>query len=140
MTTIAISTDKLSPAYAVSGRHFSLTQLCAFTILNQSYIDAMEIGTELAIKIKFYQSQMTNASVSYSNDVVSKFVSLISVGSNFSTLVKTYVDMEASKIPSALNNAAEKKLILQLTQSLSCLLYTSPSPRDATLSRMPSSA
>ena len=26
------------------------------------------------------------------------------------------------------------------TASLSCLLYTSPSPRDATLSRMPSSA
>ena len=26
------------------------------------------------------------------------------------------------------------------TQPLSCLLYTSPSPRDATLSRMPSSA
>ena len=25
-------------------------------------------------------------------------------------------------------------------KSLSCLLYTSPSPRDATLSRMPSSA
>ena len=28
----------------------------------------------------------------------------------------------------------------QLGQSLACLLYTSPSPRDATLSRMPSSA
>ena len=27
-----------------------------------------------------------------------------------------------------------------LDQSHSCLLYTSPSPRDATLSRMPSSA
>ena len=27
-----------------------------------------------------------------------------------------------------------------LTQSTACLLYTSPSPRDATLSRMPSSA
>ena len=27
-----------------------------------------------------------------------------------------------------------------LAQMLSCLLYTSPSPRDATLSRMPSSA
>ena len=26
------------------------------------------------------------------------------------------------------------------TQAISCLLYTSPSPRDATLSRMPSSA
>ena len=29
---------------------------------------------------------------------------------------------------------------LTIAQSLSCLLYTSPSPRDATLSRMPSSA
>ena len=27
-----------------------------------------------------------------------------------------------------------------LTESYNCLLYTSPSPRDATLSRMPSSA
>eukprot|EP00830_Metopus_es_P005153 TRINITY_DN14783_c0_g1_i1.p1 TRINITY_DN14783_c0_g1~~TRINITY_DN14783_c0_g1_i1.p1 ORF type:complete len:131 (+),score=23.06 TRINITY_DN14783_c0_g1_i1:3-395(+) len=33
------------------------------------------------------------------------------------------------------------KQILSLSQSLNtCLLYTSPSPRDATLSRMPSSA
>ena len=30
--------------------------------------------------------------------------------------------------------------ILPTEQSLICLLYTSPSPRDATLSRMPSSA
>ena len=29
---------------------------------------------------------------------------------------------------------------LQGHQAMSCLLYTSPSPRDATLSRMPSSA
>ena len=29
---------------------------------------------------------------------------------------------------------------LDIAQSSSCLLYTSPSPRDATLSRMPSSA
>ena len=31
-------------------------------------------------------------------------------------------------------------LIEKLTLLMSCLLYTSPSPRDATLSRMPSSA
>ena len=30
--------------------------------------------------------------------------------------------------------------ISYLSQFISCLLYTSPSPRDATLSRMPSSA
>ena len=29
---------------------------------------------------------------------------------------------------------------MEVERSLSCLLYTSPSPRDATLSRMPSSA
>ena len=29
---------------------------------------------------------------------------------------------------------------VSITHPLSCLLYTSPSPRDATLSRMPSSA
>ena len=31
-------------------------------------------------------------------------------------------------------------LIFALVLSVACLLYTSPSPRDATLSRMPSSA
>ena len=30
--------------------------------------------------------------------------------------------------------------VLAIARTLSCLLYTSPSPRDATLSRMPSSA
>ena len=33
-----------------------------------------------------------------------------------------------------------KKQINKLKRKCTCLLYTSPSPRDATLSRMPSSA
>ena len=33
-----------------------------------------------------------------------------------------------------------KRQIAMVFQSYACLLYTSPSPRDATLSRMPSSA
>ena len=38
-------------------------------------------------------------------------------------------------------DASEKaQLLTFLRQSQGCLLYTSPSPRDATLSRMPSSA
>ena len=32
------------------------------------------------------------------------------------------------------------KILVGVEQPTSCLLYTSPSPRDATLSRMPSSA
>ena len=35
---------------------------------------------------------------------------------------------------------ADDKQILLVAQTRACLLYTSPSPRDATLSRMPSSA
>ena len=34
----------------------------------------------------------------------------------------------------------EKVIVLCNEEDLICLLYTSPSPRDATLSRMPSSA
>ena len=37
-----------------------------------------------------------------------------------------------------MNSVSEYKI--QVTQHMHCLLYTSPSPRDATLSRMPSSA
>ena len=33
-----------------------------------------------------------------------------------------------------------EKVIYDIAKAANCLLYTSPSPRDATLSRMPSSA
>ena len=39
-----------------------------------------------------------------------------------------------------LNKANISYAILGKEESCTCLLYTSPSPRDATLSRMPSSA
>ena len=46
--------------------------------------------------------------------------------------------------PGTLNPKNSKYILDNLNfgiaQSLNCLLYTSPSPRDATLSRMPSSA
>ena len=50
--------------------------------------------------------------------------------------------------PEAIEKAEDRKLFraamdsigLESARSCTCLLYTSPSPRDATLSRMPSSA
>ena len=39
-----------------------------------------------------------------------------------------------------LSGDASEKEIRDILIALNCLLYTSPSPRDATLSRMPSSA
>ena len=38
------------------------------------------------------------------------------------------------------DRATINEIILETIASKGCLLYTSPSPRDATLSRMPSSA
>ena len=46
-------------------------------------------------------------------------------------------------IPLLLEQYGDKKehpMLVTLREGMICLLYTSPSPRDATLSRMPSSA
>ena len=49
-----------------------------------------------------------------------------------------------NNVPRAATELAKQwrmdKMLRQLEALLTCLLYTSPSPRDATLSRMPSSA
>ena len=59
---------------------------------------------------------------------------LLSVGVVFAKDIKSY-----SEIPEDANPNYEV-LEHYLKKYISCLLYTSPSPRDATLSRMPSSA
>ena len=48
-------------------------------------------------------------------------------------------DMFIIKIP-IFGNLIEKNILARTTRTLGCLLYTSPSPRDRTRSRMPSSA
>ena len=56
--------------------------------------------------------------------------------------LKTIVDLKKYPIHD-LNSPIIKNLVKKCKEELdqySCLLYTSPSPRDATLSRMPSSA
>ena len=56
------------------------------------------------------------------------------------------IDVEASKIHGLTNSFLKDKpvfeeIYIELREYISnCLLYTSPSPRDAQLSRMPSSA
>ena len=51
---------------------------------------------------------------------------------------KSFYKMEGSpSLISKINKIIEES---EIDVTMSCLLYTSPSPRDATLSRMPSSA
>ena len=51
----------------------------------------------------------------------------------FSTLKEIYVER-------LVDNMSTKDLVQYVTNDIGCLLYTSPSPRDRTRSRMPSSA
>ena len=50
------------------------------------------------------------------------------------------VNMVACQVAHSLFNVPSKVARVRSQSYLDCLLYTSPSPRDATLSRMPSSA
>ena len=57
------------------------------------------------------------------------------------TLGIILVEVNLSKIEKAWIDASEAVIVIDhLDQVLICLLYTSPSPRDGLLSRMPSSA
>ena len=53
------------------------------------------------------------------------------------------IEKLANRLSIVMLNAVRPQQMVEFTtgtKSISCLLYTSPSPRDATLSRMPSSA
>ena len=58
------------------------------------------------------------------------------------TLMKTRIEEHPEYLTTILDNPVEllEKIKTLTHDAISCLLYTSPSPRDATLSRMPSSA
>ena len=53
-------------------------------------------------------------------------------------LERVGIPEQAYKYPSGLSGGQQQRVAI--ARALACLLYTSPSPRDATLSRMPSSA
>jgi hypothetical protein len=118
MANIAISTNDLLITYPLSGRHFALTQLTSITILDQVYLDSAAIGSEFAELIQFYQYQMNMTSIKYSNDVLSRYIKLISNGGNYSKLIQAYIGLEAPNIPLSVNNAELKKSLLEVTQAL----------------------
>ena len=57
-----------------------------------------------------------------------------------SELIKPFLILEASNLFAHWNLIKNDKKLISIFSFGFCLLYTSPSPRDATLSRMPSSA
>ena len=118
MSKVAISTNQLPIAVPNSGRHIALTQMNSITILDQAYLDASSIGTELALQIKFYQYQMNSASIKYSNDVVRKFINLMALCSNYCNIINSYIEVEAPIITNSLYDPSDKKDIENATQVL----------------------
>ena len=57
-----------------------------------------------------------------------------------SMLSDLYFNLKINELSSDLEQINNEILILEIEKSKVCLLYTSPSPRDTDLSRMPSSA
>ena len=66
--------------------------------------------------------------------------------SNTASLKKEYVERIAPALKSQFQYSSSmqvpvlKKIVINQGLGMACLLYTSPSPRDRTRSRMPSSA
>ena len=70
-------------------------------------------------------------------------LSLVDIGkeTNLKTLVSVFLNRRQFNNDDDFKNyPIELEQDIQFLKSRGCLLYTSPSPRDATLSRMPSSA
>ena len=62
-------------------------------------------------------------------------------GDRFFTLISRYDDIQADIVKRPGYKPGDTlKLILPFLKAYGCLLYTSPSPRDRTRTRMPSSA
>ena len=56
------------------------------------------------------------------------------------TIAKDVRNLSDSEISEKIENLRKELFDLRFKQATSCLLYTSPSPRDVEESRMPSSA
>ena len=71
------------------------------------------------------------------NDSIEKEVSAMMIATIFVHNEEEYIALKNSGRTDLISN---EELVIKLHKYYTCLLYTSPSPRDATLSRMPSSA
>jgi len=87
------------------------------------------------------------------NEIYAKFYNFLEIGDNYPTIVMGVLNLSpesfyqgsvydnAKKLELAIKNMINNgAAILDLGARSTCLLYTSPSPRDGLLSRMPSSA
>ena len=143
-------------------------QLCSEGIFSQRQIFSLNSQESLSISFEDKDVHLTFSPevLNYPNlSIEAAFAPLGPVGPHFvfpdgtipvspavwlcSSLQKEFPNMATLKLSHCFEckNTEDSKLLCflkaeheDITRDKSCLLYTSPSPRDATLSRMPSSA
>ena len=91
----------------------------------------------------YWKDEWRNFHVRASDDAFIQNVSIFAVGFADHFLMESGGDMSITNSNSNFGNTSLHSIGFKgfsFNQDKGCLLYTSPSPRDATLSRMPSSA
>ena len=87
-------------------------------------------------KLNFTDEEKKARAKEFVDGKIDRLLSQVAFKNKGMVLPETYIEQEySSKLMSNFNG--DRRLFREV---LHCLLYTSPSPRDATLSRMPSSA
>ena len=131
--------------------HFKTNTFTPSQFINLSIkeIKSLGLSTNKSKSIKeissiFYESNLAYKLNSFSEaDLDEILLSIYGVGpwslQMFKLFKLGYTDIFSSK-DAALRKAMEMAGMVKRNSPEACLLYTSPSPRDATLSRMPSSA
>ena len=113
-----------TPDCGLVARHpFEFTSRCA------SVPVMYELGSEFSIEVAIRRDGATIATFDISLE-----------GEEWVTLKTTTSGTETHKLRTRTVESNEFSVSVDIKQRFDCLLYTSPSPRDATLSRMPSSA
>ena len=133
---------EISRNYAFKEENFYFQALRAYQELNYNYFEEKEVAIETFIK-EFNIPTSRPVPVKLLIRILENHFAYTIVESSFEEMpvLKT---MRSVYIPTSKKLYINKELnaqqkALQLGKEI-CLLYTSPSPRDATLSRMPSSA
>ena len=143
--------------------HDHINQIEEFTEQCSDYFNAASSAAELRARQRGLQSARSNGSTVEDRTITSSFqefrqrairhgqsnnVRLETLGSGYGELISWLVNSSAAIRDAAdlvqFANELQPDVVagagLKCEDAWSCLLYTSPSPRDATLSRMPSSA
>ena len=105
-------------------------------VLNHPFNQELQDGTLSKDKFEFYKAQD-----SYYLNTFSKVLTVLATKMNDSEDIRMVLKLSSNSLDEKmLNGKISSKEISPSTFAYTCLLYTSPSPRDRTRSRMPSSA